>query len=254
MGHLEAYTSVKCMYLEGNGFAEIQGLTECKMLVSLYLQENCISIIEGLQGLPLRNLNLAQNFITQLENLAGLPLTTLNLKRNKLKTAQDLKELLGCPTLGVLDISDNLIDDVKLLDLLSQMPNLKVLYLKGNDVTKKIKSYRKTVITSIPTLTYLDDRPVFPEERLRAEAWSRGGMPAERAERKRQQEEKREKARRNHEAFHKMMDDAAAKRKRKKKNATTGSSEPTLVIQSLDDAKTAREQYLKKQYAAMSTE
>lgn len=45
------------------------------------------------------------------------------------------------------------------------MPKLAVLYLHGNEVTKKIQHYRKTLIHRIPTLKYLDDRPVFEDER-----------------------------------------------------------------------------------------
>jgi dynein assembly factor 1 len=36
------------------------------------------------------------------------------------------------------------------------------------------------MIASIPTLTYLDDRPVFEEDRLYAEAFARGGVAEER--------------------------------------------------------------------------
>jgi dynein assembly factor 1 len=67
--------------------------------------------------------------------------------------------------------------------VLEKMPNLAVLYLQGNEVCKKIKNYRKTLITKIPTLKYLDDRPVFEEDRRFAEAFSRGGLDEERKER-----------------------------------------------------------------------
>ena len=46
-------------------------------------------------------------------------------------------------------------------EVLVKMPGLKVLYMQNNEITKKIPSYRKTVIAKIPTLMYLDDRPVF---------------------------------------------------------------------------------------------
>jgi dynein assembly factor 1 len=45
------------------------------------------------------------------------------------------------------------------------MPNLAVLYLHGNEVCKKIEHYRKTLIIKLPKLKYLDDRPVFEDER-----------------------------------------------------------------------------------------
>lgn len=65
------------------------------------------------------------------------------------------------------------------------MPHLKVLYLFNNEVAKGklIPSYRKTTIAKLSILSYLDDRPVFEEDRRNAEAYHRGGIDAERAER-----------------------------------------------------------------------
>lgn len=65
----------------------------------------------------------------------------------------------------------NKIADPAILDILAQLPSLKVLYLKGNPVVSKIKPYRKTLISKLKNLTYLDDRPVFADERALAEAW-----------------------------------------------------------------------------------
>ena len=55
---------------------------------------------------------------------------------------------------------------------------------------KKIKNYRKTLISQIPTLKYLDDRPVFDEDRRFAEAFTRGGLDEERKERDAHKQEK----------------------------------------------------------------
>uniref|UniRef100_A0A1A7WCI8 Dynein, axonemal, assembly factor 1 n=1 Tax=Iconisemion striatum TaxID=60296 RepID=A0A1A7WCI8_9TELE len=62
------------------------------------------------------------------------------------------------------------------------MPDLRVLNLMGNEVVKKIPYYRKTVISCLKQLTFLDDRPVFPKERACAEAWARGGLEEEKKE------------------------------------------------------------------------
>lgn len=90
-----------------------------------------------------------------------------------------------------LDISDNYLTDPAILDeVLVKIPQLKVLYCQGNEFIRKISAYRKTVIAKIPTLKYLDDRPVFEEDRRRAEAYAIGGIEAERAEVKKIKKEK----------------------------------------------------------------
>ncbi|XP_077260271.1 LOW QUALITY PROTEIN: uncharacterized protein LOC143896336 [Temnothorax americanus] len=65
------------------------------------------------------------------------------------------------------------------------MKSLRVVTLTGNPVLKKIKMYRKTMILKCKNLQYLDDRPVFPRDRACAEAWMRGGIDEEAAERNR---------------------------------------------------------------------
>lgn len=60
------------------------------------------------------------------------------------------------------------------------MENLKVIYLKGNEIIKNIKHYRKTLINKLKLLTYLDDRPVDEADRLGSEAFFRGGLEDER--------------------------------------------------------------------------
>ena len=53
--------------------------------------------------------------------------------------------------LRTLDITDNKIEDVTIIEeILQKMPNLAVLYLHGNEVCKKIKNYRKTIIIALP--------------------------------------------------------------------------------------------------------
>ena len=41
------------------------------------------------------------------------------------------------------------------------MANLTVVYLQNNGFNKKVSHYRTTLITKIPGLKYIDDKPVF---------------------------------------------------------------------------------------------
>ena len=64
------------------------------------------------------------------------------------------------------------------------------------------------MIARIPTLKYLDDRPVFDEDRRYAEAFYKGGMEAEREERKKYKKEQEDKHLQNHLAFKAMIERA----------------------------------------------
>ena len=56
--------------------------------------------------------------------------------------------------------------------------------MKGNEIIRKIPNYRKTMITKIRALTYLDNKPVDECERIAADAFFEGGLEAERKARK----------------------------------------------------------------------
>lgn len=94
------------------------------------------------------------------------------------------------------------------------MPALAVLYFQGNPALKFTKNYRKSYINNIKTLKFLDDRPVFPEERRIliifyvlgfAEAFMLGGAELEKQERENYKKEQEDEHMRNHLAFRKMM-------------------------------------------------
>jgi len=209
--NLEEFTGLKVLYMEGNGLNQIEGLEQLKELRTLYLQENLIKKMEGFDELKdLKILNLTDNMIRTIEGLSNLKeLQTLLLKRNKIGTngLDDVKGLLEAQAINVLDIQDNSIEDENIVgEIFEKMPNLAVLYTQNNPFCKKIPSYRKTMIARLPGLKYLDDRPVFPEDRRFAEAWSRGGLDAEREEREKWKKEKEDEHWKNHEAFRNMIE------------------------------------------------
>ena len=55
--------------------------------------------------------------------------------------------------------------------MLEALPRLTVLYLIGNPLVSVMSSYRMRVIARLPRLAYLDDAPIFGDERPRAESW-----------------------------------------------------------------------------------
>ncbi|KAH7488673.1 hypothetical protein KRP22_008692 [Phytophthora ramorum] len=246
--NLDEYTGLKVLWLEGNGLPRIEGLENQKELRTLYLHENLIHQIEGLESqLLLDTLNLSQNQISCIANLGHLKqLTSLALKSNYLTSAKDIAHVLELPNLSVLDIQSNRINDVDIVDILAQMPNLKVLYLQGNEVVKHIKQYRKTMVYRCRKLKYLDDRPVFDDERRRVEAWGKaleaaGGdmkaaQEAERVEMDAIRREKKERDEKNFLYFEQMMIEGRRKRreeeerKRKAENPEGGEEQSNEEI------------------------
>lgn len=210
--NLEGWTGLKTLYAECNAFDRIQGLQNCRNLRSLFLQENCIKKIEGLENChELWSINLSSNFIDRIEGLSHLRgLNSLSIAKNKIghRGLEDLEHLVDT-TLNTIDLQDNVIEDPDVVpEVLMRMPNLRVLYLKGNPCCKKIVNYRKSTTVYCEELRYLDDRPVFAEDRRAAEAFNRGGLEEERAERKRIREENNTKHEKNMRMFNEMIENA----------------------------------------------
>ncbi|KAK7486660.1 hypothetical protein BaRGS_00022061, partial [Batillaria attramentaria] len=222
--NLEEYVGLKCLWLENNGIKVIENLDQQKELRCLYLQHNLIERLENLQPLQkLDTLNISNNLISRLENLSCLPhLHTLCISHNKLQTVDDIRHLTECHELGVLDLSHNKLEDPAVLDVFSQMTNLRVLTLTGNQAIRE------------KNLSYLDDRPVFDKERACAEAWAVGGLDAEKQERKKWQDRENRKILDSVDALLKVRKRNEAKRIEKElnaKNAAEGNTDRVEVVE-----------------------
>lgn len=196
---MHLFPDLKTLYFEGNGLVEVADalLTNTK-LMSLMLHENMIKKMDGFHTLSnLRTLNLAENCIYRIEGLSGcVNLVSLYMARNNLGKGEAgsidaLEGLLECPSLECVELSKNALADPACVDeVLAKMPNLRVVYLMGNEIVSLIRSYRKTVVSKLPELRYLDDRPVFDDDRRASNAYIKGGIEEERAERKLMRQEK----------------------------------------------------------------
>ncbi|KXZ45339.1 hypothetical protein GPECTOR_56g436 [Gonium pectorale] len=226
---LEEYVNLKALFLEGNVLESLEGLPTLKELKCLYVQQNCIWKISGLEAVTnLDTLNISNNQISRLEGLSCCTsLRTLIATHNRLASLESIAHLAECKSLQTLDLQNNQLEDPAILDVLKQIPDLRCLYLKGNPVVSNIKNYRKVIIISIPTLTYLDDRPVFDNERRTAEAWAEGGLEAERAMRTKLKEEEDERNRKNHE-FMMQMRAQGWRERRKRLGLPEGDTDPAL--------------------------
>ena len=76
------------------------------------------------------------------------------------------------------------------LPALCKMTKLRVLYAQDNPCSKSA-NYRRILVSSLKSLTYLDEQPIDELERTGAEAWVLGGRTAEVAARQAWREERR---------------------------------------------------------------
>ena len=186
---------------------------------TLYLQQNCIQTIENLSHMKeLANLNLSENFIDKIQNLSALTsLQTLHLSKNNLCSVEDLAHLSECSSIEILDLSNNRINDESILEeVIFKMKQLKYLKLDGNAFVRSVKFYRKKIILNLPNLNYLDNMPVFEDERRAAQAWERGGLPEEKKEREIMRTEEKEKHINSMKALDKMLEDHKEELKQKR--------------------------------------
>ncbi|KRX09088.1 hypothetical protein PPERSA_08804 [Pseudocohnilembus persalinus] len=206
--NLDAFINVQALYLENNLISKIEGLEKMQNLTTLYLQSNMIKKIEGLENnKELIILNLSKNSILKVENLGHLQkLRNLDLSFNYLKDSDSIQELTELKSVTTIDIQNNNIEyDDKLIDILTNIKELLVLYFGTNPCVREIKNYRKQMIYKIPKLTYLDDKPVSHEKRIFAQKFIEGGIESVIEERKKQREVKEQKKQEEIEAFKKTQ-------------------------------------------------
>ena len=191
--NLDNFINLQVLYLENNSINKIEGLEKLIDLRCLYLQNNYIKEIEGLDNnTKLSILNLSNNKIKTIKNMSKLQkLENFYISKNDLSTIKDLENLLELKALSLLDIQNNNFTENSndLLTFLNKMEELKVLYLKGNEICRSIPNYRRTIIIKLENLTYLDDKPIKKEDRIGAIAYLKGGYEAEKEARLKFKEE-----------------------------------------------------------------
>ena len=111
--NLDEYVNLKSLWLNNNQITVIENLSSLSQLTSLNLQNNLITEIYGLDELVnLNSLMLSNNCIKNVSGLSTLKkLVTFEIDYNQVKTADSLKGILECPSISVLNIVHNAMDD-----------------------------------------------------------------------------------------------------------------------------------------------
>ena len=119
--------------------------------------------------------------MTVIEGLSEcISLKNLDISHNKIGKTKDCEQLKELPALTSLDMRNNIIDDHNnIVPFFQEMKQLIALYLKGNPAARLVSNYRRVLTIAMPTLYYLDERPIFEHERLLADAFALGGKDEE---------------------------------------------------------------------------
>lgn len=180
--NLDPYTGCKVLYLTHNAISDLSPLKALVCLDSLYVSNNAIRSLESLPELPqLRLLDVSHNYLA---DVAGLRATKTPCLETLLASHNIIQSLdgLGCMSLLTsLDVSHNKLTDLDAVEksLGPLMGTLSTLVLSGNKAVHSRSNYRKTLIHNFASLCFLDEYPVFVEERRKAEAFAAGGVEAE---------------------------------------------------------------------------
>ena len=94
-----------------------------------------------------------------------------------MRTTENVRELLDCGQLSVLDLSDNVLEEEEIYDVLAAMPELHVLCLTNNNIVRETRDYRRWLIYRCAKLTYLDGRPIHVRDRACIQAWKEVTTP-----------------------------------------------------------------------------
>ncbi|CAH8289519.1 unnamed protein product [Schistosoma bovis] len=157
----------------------MENLNSLEKLEKLFLSRNCISIIEGLEGLirlqELRidnqNLNPGESLVFDDRSLNSVAnsLICLDVSGNKLDTLQDLSNLHALISLNVSNNSIRSIHDLS--TSLNKWSNLKEFHIKGNPVMKTTRA-RDIIIVTAKRLEVLDNKVISEPNRQFLENWN----------------------------------------------------------------------------------
>jgi dynein assembly factor 1 len=157
---LDKLTQLRMLYLHQNLICEMKNMTTLVNLVTLNLSHNKIRKIEGIDHcVNLKTLDISHNFIVDIN---------------------DCEQVIELPALTNLDLRDNQIDTHNdIVPFFTRMQQVTCLYLAGNPCIRLISNYRRHMTVNLPNLYYLDEKPIFEEDRRCAEAFVRGGKDEE---------------------------------------------------------------------------
>jgi len=164
------FKSLKVVSFRGNDIKTCQDFMGHESIESLDLSGNQIKTVAGLANLPLlAKLDLSGNHIEDINGLGELPaLKEFSLAKNKLQAMEGPWQELASAPLVTLDLSGNLLEEAKPLEVLRRLAKLRHLGLAGNPFMLAGESAVVDVLVCHWRLSTIDGQPVTAELLARA--------------------------------------------------------------------------------------
>jgi dynein assembly factor 1, axonemal len=227
---LGSFVNCRALWLENNIITDIEGLDNLPLLDSLFLQYNHILRMPadlGYSVASLRSINISHNAIVSLNGIEHFPnLEKVLVAHNHLECIVALGAL---ENLSILDVSHNRLakaDEVR--GVLRKAKKLASVMMHGNSFIKDVKHYRKVVIDENPLIRFLDEYPVFDDERRCAAAFVSDGVEGEAQERAAIRKEEADRQQSQRAFFTKLVETAREQR-------TSEPMAPTTYFQQMQD-------------------
>mmetsp|Transcript_35282 Transcript_35282/g.75168 ORF Transcript_35282/g.75168 Transcript_35282/m.75168 type:complete len:322 (+) Transcript_35282:114-1079(+) len=128
------FKSLKVVSFQNNEIVSCEEFGGHESIESLNLSSNKIKTLAGIANLPsLQKLDVSHNAIEDINGLGELPsLVELNLSDNRMQGMEGPWQELGNSALTKLDLSRNMMETPKPLEVLRSIPKLKHLLIAGN--------------------------------------------------------------------------------------------------------------------------
>ena len=159
-----------------NKISKISNLGQFTELIELYIQNNKIKKIENLPE-SLKKLDISNNDFSNLEGIEkSINLEWFNFENNNIKSISKIIKLVN---IIELYCAGNYINNPKECCQLGKLKKLELVDLTGNEVCRKVKDLRITMIYYCRLLKSFNRINIDPQERIKAKEYFTGKLTSE---------------------------------------------------------------------------
>ena len=173
---IEGGSGTQVLYINLNKISKISNLGQFTELIELYIQNNKIKKIENLPE-SLKKLDISNNDFSNLEGIEkSINLEWFNFENNNIKSISKIIKLVN---IIELYCAGNYINNPKECCQLGKLKKLELVDLTGNEVCRKVKDLRITMIYYCRLLKSFNRINIDPQERIKAKEYFTGKLTSE---------------------------------------------------------------------------